>query len=70
MAARGFKYLWVVLLAFLIRASTACTSYGVDYSNNGAYYIDGSSNEYFTFITVFQGKLLCGSSKPLGARRY
>ncbi|KXX80841.1 hypothetical protein MMYC01_201899 [Madurella mycetomatis] len=55
MAARGFKYLWVVLLAFLIRAGAACTSYGVDYSNNGAYYIDGSSNEYFTFITVFQG---------------
>ncbi|GAB1316216.1 hypothetical protein MFIFM68171_06426 [Madurella fahalii] len=55
MAAQGFKRLWVVLLAFLIHASTACTSYGVDYSNHGAYYIDGSSNDYFSFITVFQG---------------
>ncbi|KAL8357518.1 hypothetical protein RB601_009128 [Gaeumannomyces tritici] len=33
----------------------SCSSYGVDYSNGGSYYIDGSSNQYFTFISVFQG---------------
>ncbi|CAK7202755.1 hypothetical protein SEUCBS139899_005482 [Sporothrix eucalyptigena] len=32
-----------------------CSSYGVDYSNGGAYYIDGTSNTYFSFITIFQG---------------
>lgn len=31
-----------------------CSSYGVDYANGGAYYIDGSSNQYFSFITIFQ----------------
>jgi hypothetical protein len=32
-----------------------CTSYGVDYSNGGSYYIDGSSNQYFSFVSVFSG---------------
>lgn len=39
-------------------AQQTCSSYGVDYSNGGSYYIDGSSNQYFTFISVFQGKWL------------
>ncbi|OIW28951.1 hypothetical protein CONLIGDRAFT_401496 [Coniochaeta ligniaria NRRL 30616] len=49
---------WLVLVLLLVRvnaAEAACSSYGVDYSNGGAYYIDGSSNQYFSFITVFQG---------------
>jgi hypothetical protein len=46
--------LWALALLGL-RASAACTSYGVDFSNGGAYDIDGESNEYFSFITVFQG---------------
>lgn len=49
---------WLVLALLLARveaAEAACSSYGVDYSNGGAYYIDGSSNQYFSFITVFQG---------------
>jgi hypothetical protein len=49
---------WLVLALLLVRvnaAEAACSSYGVDYSNGGAYYIDGSSNQYFSFITVFQG---------------
>lgn len=32
-----------------------CMSYGVDYSNGGSYNIDASSNDYFSFATVFQG---------------
>ncbi|KAH6842583.1 hypothetical protein B0I37DRAFT_436193 [Chaetomium sp. MPI-CAGE-AT-0009] len=46
--------LWALALLGL-RASAACTSYGVDFANGGAYNIDGESNEYFSFITVFQG---------------
>ncbi|KAB5577570.1 hypothetical protein GE09DRAFT_1168517 [Coniochaeta sp. 2T2.1] len=49
---------WLVLALLFARvraAEAACSSYGVDYSNGGAYYIDGSSNQYFSFITVFQG---------------
>ncbi|KAK0702629.1 hypothetical protein B0T21DRAFT_388046 [Apiosordaria backusii] len=48
----GFFYLSVPSISV-----SACTSYGVDYSNGGAYYIDGSSNQYFSFINIFQG---CG----------
>ena len=33
----------------------SCTSYGIDYANGGQYYIDASSNQYFSFVTVFQG---------------
>jgi hypothetical protein len=32
-----------------------CQAFGVDFANGGAYYIDGGSNQYFSFITVFQG---------------
>ncbi|GAP83102.2 hypothetical protein SAMD00023353_0401010 [Rosellinia necatrix] len=38
-----------------IRASAACTVYGVDYSNGGSYNIDTSSDALFTFTSVFQG---------------
>ncbi|KAK1750798.1 hypothetical protein QBC47DRAFT_86886 [Echria macrotheca] len=51
----GFRWLWVLLALFALRASADCTSYGVDYSNGGKYNIDSSSNQYFSFITVFQG---------------
>ncbi|KAK0614971.1 hypothetical protein B0T17DRAFT_582703 [Bombardia bombarda] len=47
--------IWVPLALFVGLASADCASYGVDYSNGGKYQIDGSSNQYFTFITVFQG---------------
>lgn len=49
---------WLGLVFLLVHVSAdvaACSSYGVDYSNGGSYNIDGSSNQYFTFITVFQG---------------
>lgn len=52
----GLTSLWVLLALLALRASGTCTSYGVDYSNGGSYYIDGSSNQYFSFVTVFQGK--------------
>lgn len=51
-------FCWLALAVLLARVSAdvaACSSYGVDYSNGGSYYIDGSSNQYFSFITVFQG---------------
>lgn len=50
--------IWLLLAVLLARVSAdtaACSSYGVDYSNGGSYYIDGSSNQYFSFNTVFQG---------------
>lgn len=53
----GLKHLWLLLGLVALRASAACTSYGVDYSSGGSYYIDGTSNQYFSFVTVFQGKL-------------
>ncbi|KJR84532.1 uncharacterized protein SPSK_09258 [Sporothrix schenckii 1099-18] len=43
------------LLSLTTGALADCSSYGVDYANGGAYYIDGSSNQYFSFITIFQG---------------
>jgi hypothetical protein len=64
-----FRCCFVLLALLLVRVGAteaACSSYGVDYSNGGAYYIDGSSNQYFSFITVFQGRVrasLCQSSR-------
>jgi hypothetical protein len=52
----GFGCLWVLVALLAWRASAACTSYGVDYSSGGAYYIDGESDEYFSFVSVFRGK--------------
>ena len=49
------RYLWILLALLLTSVRADCASYGVDYSNGGSYYIDGSSNQYFSFITVFQG---------------
>ncbi|KAG7286386.1 hypothetical protein NEMBOFW57_008695 [Staphylotrichum longicolle] len=51
----GLRHLWLLLGLVAPRASAACTSYGVDYSSGGSYYIDGTSNQYFSFVTVFQG---------------
>jgi hypothetical protein len=67
----SFRHLRVLLLAsWLPRAWADCTSYGVDYSNGGSYYIDGSSNQYFSFITVFQGmcRRPCVLAWPVGWR--
>ncbi|KAI2624860.1 hypothetical protein GGR54DRAFT_654590 [Hypoxylon sp. NC1633] len=36
-------------------ALAACSSYGVDYVNGGSYDIDTTSNDKFTFTTIFQG---------------
>ncbi|KAK4211109.1 hypothetical protein QBC37DRAFT_447042 [Rhypophila decipiens] len=52
-----YRYL-SLLLALLtvgVAAQSQCTSYGVDYQNQGTYSIDSTSNQYFSFITVFQG---------------
>ncbi|KAK4164455.1 hypothetical protein QBC43DRAFT_288705 [Cladorrhinum sp. PSN259] len=55
MERTGFKCLWVLVSLLVLRVTADCTSYGVDYANGGSYYIDGSSNQYFSFITIFQG---------------
>ena len=50
-----------LLVLFSILAARVlgqCTSYGIDYANGGQYYIDASSNDYFSFVTVFQGEFL------------
>ncbi len=61
---RGFLAL-VAFVSLCLGVRADCASYGVDSSNGGAYYIDGSSNQYFSFITVFQGML--PKSPPDGA---
>lgn len=55
MGQSSLKCLWALFMFLAIGFGTACTSYGVDYSNGGAYNIDGSSNQYFSFVTIFQG---------------
>ncbi|KAI0206733.1 hypothetical protein F4808DRAFT_4871 [Astrocystis sublimbata] len=47
----------VFLLAgyLALRASAACTVFGVDYSNGGSYNIDTTSDESFVFTSIFQG---------------
>ena len=53
----SLRYVWVLVAFMLLRGVRAdCKSYGVDFSNGGSYQIDGSSNQYFSFISVFQGK--------------
>ncbi|KAL1881424.1 hypothetical protein VTK73DRAFT_3942 [Phialemonium thermophilum] len=53
---RRYLFTWAVLIGLLfLRARADCASYGVDYANGGSYSIDASSNQYFSFITVFQG---------------
>ncbi|KAI1389434.1 uncharacterized protein F4822DRAFT_199988 [Hypoxylon trugodes] len=47
--------LLVIIGLFALRALAACSSYGVDYVNGGSYDIDSSSNDNFTFTTMFQG---------------
>ncbi|KAI0189183.1 hypothetical protein EV127DRAFT_470810 [Xylaria flabelliformis] len=51
------RVLRICLLAgyLALRASAACTVYGVDYSNGGSYNIDATSDELFTFTSIFQG---------------
>ncbi|KAK3316662.1 hypothetical protein B0H66DRAFT_604940 [Apodospora peruviana] len=51
----GYRYVLALLALFALRVRADCTSYGVDYSNGGTYNIDGTSNQYFSFVTVFQG---------------
>ena len=51
----GFRGLWALTLAALAIRVQACTSYGVDYANGGRYNIDSGSNQYFSFVSVFQG---------------
>jgi len=59
--------LWATLAFLTLRVCAQCASYGVDYSNGGSYYIDSSSNQYFTFMTVFNGERfqLCPLGDPL-----
>ncbi|KAI1475477.1 hypothetical protein F4774DRAFT_413782 [Daldinia eschscholtzii] len=56
--------LWLFIGLFTLRVTADCASYGVDYVNGGSYDIDASSNDNFTFTTIFQG---CGqeSVKPI-----
>jgi hypothetical protein len=57
----SFRSFWVLLALFILGAHADCVSYGVDYSNGGSYQIDASSNQYFSFITIFQGNFAQGS---------
>ncbi|KAK7917328.1 hypothetical protein PG985_010936 [Apiospora marii] len=41
--------------AEVYKVAADCASYGVDFANGGSYNIDGSSNENFSFTTIFQG---------------
>lgn len=56
MAIMGLQLLLTAALSLCLGAiAQSCTSYGVDYSNGGSYYIDSSSNDYFSFVSEFQG---------------
>lgn len=52
--AAGFRWLWVLVACLALRVHADCTSYGVDFANGGRYNIDSTSNQYFSFITIFQ----------------
>ena len=56
--ARGFGLLYLGLSVALgaLQVSGDCTCTGLDYTNGGSYLVDGSSNDNFTFTSVFQGK--------------
>ncbi|PKS05756.1 hypothetical protein jhhlp_007585 [Lomentospora prolificans] len=49
---RSFATLFALLA---VRVMADCVSYGIDYANGGQYYIDASSIQYFSFVSVFQG---------------
>lgn len=51
----GIRQSLLALAPLLSLALAQCTSYGVDYTNNGNYNIDRSSNDYFKFTSIFQG---------------
>jgi hypothetical protein len=51
----AFRSLFALLALLSVKVLADCVSYGIDYANGGSYYIDASSSQYFTFITVFQG---------------
>ncbi|KAI1868842.1 hypothetical protein JX265_006821 [Neoarthrinium moseri] len=55
MTSDGLFRLCALLVVFCSTVWAECQSYGVDYSNGGSYEIDASSNQYFSFETVFQG---------------
>lgn len=55
MAATIFHHLWLIAALLALKVVADCVSYGVDFANGGSYNIDGSSNENFSFATVFQG---------------
>ena len=63
----AFRSLLAVLALLSVKVLADCVSYGIDYANGGAYYIDGSSPQYFTFITVFQGGS-CADPQVCGCR--
>ncbi|KAH0290104.1 hypothetical protein KCU84_g17979, partial [Aureobasidium melanogenum] len=48
--------MWTSILAIglmLLQAGSACESYGVDFKNNGDYFININSNESFTAVSEF-----------------
>ncbi|KAI1098471.1 hypothetical protein F4804DRAFT_122926 [Jackrogersella minutella] len=53
--ACSIRSLWLIIGLLALRALAQCSSYGVDYVNGGSYDIDSSSNNNFTFTTIFQG---------------
>ncbi|KAK8099084.1 uncharacterized protein PG998_012325 [Apiospora kogelbergensis] len=55
MAATLLHRLWLIAALVTLRVAADCVSYGVDFANGGSYNIDGSSNENFSFSTIFQG---------------
>jgi hypothetical protein len=58
----AFRSFFTLLALLSVKVLADCVSYGIDYANGGAYYIDGSSQQYFTFVTVFQGRSGYGRS--------
>ena len=54
--AVAFRSLVVLFAVLAVRVmGQQCVSYGIDFANGGSYNIDSTSNNYFSFVTVFQG---------------
>jgi hypothetical protein len=51
-----FKTLVLAAALFSANARAACTSYGIDFNNGGTYILKGTSDQYITFTTSFDGE--------------
>ena len=64
------RLVWAVLVGVLAAGARAqetgeCSCSGLDYTNGGSYLIDGTSEDSFTFTSLFQGACFDASITPI-----